>query len=313
MSIFGSKKFTDLIRKDLNLDHKALIASLPAEQRARMLEKSDAAGLMHLAVHWGLIVLIGWLIMIGAPGWQALLVVQGLLIIFCFTLLHETVHKTPFASSRLNETVMHVCGFLVILTPEYFRYFHFAHHRHTNDPEKDPELEGQKTSTWGGYLWRITGLPIWATHIRQLLKNAMGRANDGFLPEGRKLRVRTEAQIMVALYALIAVLLAAGHTWLFWCWLGPAILGQPFLRLYLMAEHGRCPPVANMLENTRTTFTNRLVRWLAWNMPYHAEHHAWPTVPFYKLPELHKIAKPHLKKTSKGYVEFHRDFTGDLT
>ena len=91
------------------------------------------------------------------------------------------------------------------------------------------------------------------------------------------------------------------------------VLGQPMLRLYLMAEHGRCPPVANMLENTRTTFTNRLVRWIAWNMPYHAEHHAWPTVPFHKLPSLHRLTRPHLKKTSDGYISFHREFTGDLT
>ncbi|WP_246694633.1 fatty acid desaturase, partial [Mesorhizobium sp. M2D.F.Ca.ET.147.01.1.1] len=69
----------------------------------------------------------------------------------------------------------------------------------------------------------------------------------------------------------------------------PALLGQPFLRLYLMAEHGRCPLVANMLENTRTTLTNWFVHKLAWNMPYHAEHHAYPGVPFHQLPEFHRL------------------------
>lgn len=294
------------------MDHKALIASLPADQRKTMLEKSDAAGLTHLAAHWGLIGLIGWLIMAGVPGWQALMVLQGLLIIFCFTLLHETVHKTPFATEWLNEAVMHVCGFLVILPPEHFRYFHLAHHRFTNDPDRDPELAGEKAATWGGYLWRITGIPIWREHFGVVLKNAAGLCDDDFLPEGRKRRVRIEAQVMLALYLGIAALLVLGQTWLFWCWIGPAILGQPFLRLYLMAEHGRCPPVANMLENSRTTFTNKLVRRLAWNMPYHAEHHAWPMVPFYKLPDLHEITRPHLKKTSNGYTEFHREYVGDL-
>lgn len=295
------------------MDHKALIASLPADERRRMLERSDAKGLMHLTVHWGLIAVVGWLITSGVPGWQALMVLQGLLVIFCFTLLHETVHKTPFATEWLNETVMHICGFLVILPPEHFRYFHLAHHRYTNDPERDPELAGAKATSLLGYLWRITGLPIWREHIGQVLRNAAGQAHDEFLPKGRKPRIRMEAQVMLALYLGVAVLLIAGQTWLFWCWLGPALLGQPFLRLYLMAEHGRCPPVANMLENTRTTFTNRLVRRLAWNMPYHAEHHAWPMVPFYKLPNLHEIAKPHLKKTSNSYTEFHREYVGDLS
>ena len=295
------------------MDHKALIASLPAEERAALQEKSDLPGLIRLAVHWGLIGLIGWLIAIAAPGWQLLMIAQGVLIIFCFTLLHETTHRTPFASLWLNEAVMHVCGFLVALPPEWFRYFHFAHHRFTNDPDRDPELAGEKATTWAGYLWRITGAPVWREHFTQIIRNALGRADDDFLPEGRKRRVLLEARIMVALYLGVIAALIAGQSWLFWCWIGPALLGQPFLRLYLMAEHGRCPPVANMLENTRTTFTNRLVRWIAWNMPYHAEHHALPTAPFHKLPDLHKLTKPHLQKTSNGYAEFHREFAGDLT
>ncbi len=295
------------------MHHKALIANLPADQRAVLQEKSDLPGVFRLAVHWGLICLIGWLIATGAPGWQLLMAVQGILIIFCFTLLHETTHKTPFASLWLNETVMHVCAFLVLLPPEWFRYFHFAHHRFTNDPERDPELAGEKTATWAGYLWRITGVPVWREHIGQIIRNAVGSTEDSFVPDGRKARVLIEARIMVMLYLGVLVALASGQSWLFWCWLGPALLGQPFLRLYLMAEHGRCPPVANMLENTRTTFTNRVIRWIAWNMPYHAEHHAWPTVPFHKLPALHEITKPHLKRTSNGYSEFHRELVRELS
>ena len=65
----------------------------------------------------------------------------------------------------------------------------------------------------------------------------------------------------------------------------PVLLGQPALRLYLLAEHGDCPRVANMFENTRTTFTTAMMRFLAWNMPYHVEHHVYPQVPFYRLPD----------------------------
>ena len=91
------------------------------------------------------------------------------------------------------------------------------------------------------------------------------------------------------------------------------LLGQPFLRLYLLAEHGRCATVANMLENTRTTLTNRAVRWIAWNMPYHTEHHVWPTVPFHRLPELHRLMRPHLAEVSPGYVPFHRELIRELS
>jgi len=99
---------------------------------------------------------------------------------------------------------------------------------------------------------------------------------------------------------------------LLYVWIVPAVLGQPFLRLYLLAEHGRCPFVANMLENTRTTFTNWFVRKLAWNMPFHAEHHAYPGVPFHQLPAFHVLIERHLKVTEAGYVRFHEKYIGTL-
>lgn len=116
---------------------------------------------------------------------------------------------------------------------------------------------------------------------------------------------------MLAIYALAAV----SFLWtdaLFWLWLVPMVLTQPLLRLYLLAEHGRCPFVANMLENTRTTYTTRLMRWLAWNMPYHIEHHSAPNVPFHRLPDLHRHMRPHLVSTSPGYAAFTRDYVGAL-
>ena len=111
--------------------------------------------------------------------------------------------------------------------------------------------------------------------------------------------------MMLCLYALGFAFFAP---LLFWVWILPALLGQPFLRLYLLAEHGDCPRVANMLENTRTTFTTALVRFLAWNMPYHAEHHVFPAVPFHRLPELHRLLRDHLRVTADGYVTFTRQY-----
>ena len=93
-----------------------------------------------------------------------------------------------------------------------------------------------------------------------------------------------------------------------WLWIVPALLGQPFLRLYLLAEHGDCPRVANMLANSRTTLTGPVVRFLAWNMPYHTEHHSWPQVPFHHLPAVHARLRDHLQNTSPGYAAFTRSY-----
>ncbi len=295
------------------MDHKALISSLSPDHRAALLAKSNRAGFCHLAIHWGLIATLGWLISAGVPGWQVLVLPQGVLIIFCFTLQHECVHKTPFRTGWVNEVVMRVCAVLVVLPPTHFRYFHLAHHRHTNDPDHDPELEGQGPDTWARFFLTVTGVPVWKYHVSVLLRNAAGRCRDDYVPRNRRGAIQREAWAMLAIYGAVIAALMLGQTWLFWCWILPAILGQPFLRLYLMAEHGRCPSVANMLENTRTTYTNRIVRFLAWNMPYHAEHHAYPSVPFHKLPEFHRVAADHLVHTSKGYTGFHRAVAADRT
>jgi fatty acid desaturase len=75
-----------------------------------------------------------------------------------------------------------------------------------------------------------------------------------------------------------------------------------------LAEHGDCPQVTNMFENTRTTFTTRAVRFLAWNMPFHVEHHVYPSVPFHRLPMLHGLMQDRLQVTSQGYAAFTRDY-----
>ena len=158
------------------------------------------------------------------------------------------------------------------------------------------------------YLWTVTGIPVWIFHFKTLFRNALGKCDDAYVPPKGMIKVRREAQVMIALYVLTG---AVGFQFMpdviVYCWVLPAILGQPFLRLYLMAEHGRCPKVANMLENTRTTFTTRFVRWLAWNMPYHAEHHAYPSLPFHRLPDFHKITREHLHVTEDGYSRFHAE------
>ena len=140
-----------------------------------------------------------------------------------------------------------------------------------------------------------------------LWQNAFGTLGAPYLPPRRHAAIRREARIILALYALAAGSLVFSPI-LFWLWRLPVLIGQPVLRLYLLAEHGLCPPVADMFENTRTTFTGAAIRFVAWNMPYHCEHHAYPSVPFHQLPALHRLTRPHLKSTSPGYAAFTRRY-----
>ena len=59
-------------------------------------------------------------------------------------------------------------------------------------------------------------------------------------------------------------------------------------------EHRGLATEGSILARTRTLKVPGAVRWLVWNMSYHAEHHGWPAVPWHTLPQLHELVKPHL-------------------
>lgn len=291
------------------MDHKTFLSTLPPALREEMVERSNGPGLRHLALHLGAILLVGGLILAGVPGWWALLPVQGVLIVFLFTLEHEATHRTPFASARLNDEVGRVVGYVLLLPFEWFRCFHLAHHRWTNIDGKDPELQGGKPETLRAWVWHVSGIPYWWAGLKLLVALVLGRVADDFVPERARSRVVWDARGMALGYLMVAVNpVLWPHA--FWLWVLPVLLGQPVLRLYLLAEHGDCPRVANMFENTRTTFTNRLMRFLAWNMPYHVEHHVWPAVPFHRLPQVHDLMREELQVTADGYAAFTRDYLG---
>jgi fatty acid desaturase len=289
------------------MDHREFVATLPADLREAMTVRSDWPGVRHLGLHLGAILGLGGLIALGVPGWWLLLPVQGVLIIALFMLEHEATHRTPFARQWLNDAVGRLAGVLLLLPFEWFRYFHLAHHRWTNIAGRDPELQAEKPATLRAWALHVSGLPYWGSQLTLMAALVRGRAEGDYLPEGAKGRIVAEARWMALSYAV----LGSSLLWtplLLWVWVLPVLLGQPFLRIYLLAEHGDCPQVASMFENTRTTFTNRIVRFLAWNMPYHVEHHVWPAVPFHRLPEVHRLMRDELRVTADGYAAFTKAY-----
>ena len=288
--------------------HREAIAAIGEGELAALKQAQNGPGLLRLAGHAGLLVLTGAAIL-WAPNWPlwcmaALL--HGVLLIFLFTLEHESIHGTAFRTEALNRTIAAVAGFLVFVPALWFRYFHFAHHRHTQDLERDPELASPKPGNPLSYGIYLTGLPYWKAEILGIVDTARGKVGD-YVPAGAAEKVVREARIHLALYAAIgATSVGFGWTWPLALWVVPALLGQPFLRAYLLAEHGACPLVADMLANTRTTFTNGTVRFIAWNMPYHTAHHVLPVVPFHRLPELTRMLEQRLLSTAGGYIEAHR-------
>ena len=209
------------------MDHKEFVKILDPEVRTGLTTKSDRAGLKRLSAHVGWILVLGCYVAVGAPFWWLALVPLGVCILFLFTLLHETVHFTPFQSARLNTVVGHVCSTLVIVPNTWFRYFHLAHHKNTNDPLNDPELETPKPVTTQDYIWHISGLPYWANVAKLIWQQAKGDVSALYLPERAEPSVIWQARLMIALYAVATVFALTGWGWIFWCWMLPLALGPP--------------------------------------------------------------------------------------
>ena len=271
-------------------------------------ERSDRRGLMRLAGHLAAILSTGIFLAVawGSPLLLPAMVLHGVALVFLFAPLHETIHGTAFRSRALNRAVAFFCGLVLFLPSAYFRAFHFAHHRHTQDEGRDPELFRPKPETLGEYLLTLSGVVYWNEQLQLFGRLLAGRVEEPFIPERRRKAVVLEARILVCLYALIALVsfdlasLAAVNYWLL-----PLLLGQPALRAFLLAEHTGCPLVPDMLQNSRTTKSNPLLRWLAWNMNHHAEHHAYPALPFHALPEAHKLLRDKIAVQARGYLAVH--------
>ena len=272
--------------------------------------RSDRRGVLQLGGHAAALLASGGLVWLApGPAWLLpAMLVHGIVLVFLFAPLHEAVHKTAFRSHGLNDAVARVCGALLVLPPAYFRAFHFAHHRHTQDPARDPELATPKPDSIGRYLWHVSGLPYWGQRIATTLRHARGQVDESFVAARERRHIAREARRLLATYLVLAAgSLALGSAALLWLWVFPALLGQPFLRAYLLAEHTGCPLIPDMLRNSRTTKSVALVRRLAWNMPYHAEHHAYPALPFHALPAAHELLKERVAVQADGYVEVNRE------
>mgnify|MGYP000020490585 CR=1 FL=1 len=284
--------------------------NLNKDQWSALLVTSNGRGAIHLAGHLGLLAITSTLILMQVPLWQLLLLPQGILLIFLFAPLHETVHRTAFRSKWCNDGAAFFCGWLLVLPPVWFRYFHLAHHRYTNIADKDPELATEKPQNWAKYIVYMSGIPIWFSRIQDLLRHSTGRDMGEFVPRKAQDHVGLEARWFLALYVIA---FAAAGEQLLLIWVYPALIGQPFLRAFLLAEHWKCPNVPDMMANARTTFTTSAMRKLTWNMCYHAEHHAQKAIPFHKLPDFHSHTAPHLKVTQDGYFNLHKSVWRELS
>jgi fatty acid desaturase len=222
-----------------------------------------------------------------------------------FGMLHEACHRTMFVRPWANTLAGWIAALGQPMSPALMRAFHFEHHRHTHELARDPELGGLSfMASWPrGPLWlfTMTGISVLVARFGWSLFAALvpPQANAAwskilpFVAPDKRRRVVWEARVLMAIHATAIVLASTVLPALWWVYAGMA-LGHMFLSWYITCEHRGLPQEGSVLERTRSLDTPSFVRWLVWNMPYHAEHHGWPAVPWHALPALHAEVRPHL-------------------
>lgn len=299
------------------MDQDFAAAERLAPDRLRVLQRRrNGPGVARLSAQGALYLGAAIGLALGPPpaAVAALLVLSAVAQFAMFGMLHEAAHRTAFRTPALNELAGWFAALAHPMSPALMRAFHFEHHRHTHELARDPELAGMRLMLdWPrGVIWvgTVTGVPILAARLYWTLFAAFVPASAlwdrvlPFVPPSRRRRVAWEARALVAVHAAIVTLAATAVPGLAWIYAG-MLGGHALTAFYTTCEHRGLPEGGSILDRTRSLRAPAWLRWLLWNMPYHAEHHGWPSVPFHALGELHAEVREALVHRA-GLCELHR-------
>ncbi len=222
---------------------------------------------------------------------------HGLLIIG-----HDGLHFLLFKNKTINNWVTDLyCLWPILNTTKIFRISHTYHHNHLHT-DKDPELYSKNLTNEYDLPkkgWKFIGILLldlcgftaireyffrWALQKRKEKKIEMKFNFQRFeLVQYNLLRLTYYLCIggvfyyFDALHILVLYWIVPFFTWL-----------QVILRLRKIADHTIIEEDSLLKTGivTPTLFDKLFI--LPHNFSYHLEHHLYPSVPFYRLPALHK-------------------------
>ncbi len=238
---------------------------------------SLAAG---IALAWG--ALVGGAVTDRIDPWLS---VVGLALCYyaVFTVLHESMHGVAHRDRTINLWLGRVAGFALLLPHPLFRAAHLAHHSHTNDPERDPDLMVSFRPAWLRPVWFLLtpGYYRWLVYRGGLLRDASARREA----------IATEAGIV----AVLAGSVATGHgAALLELWVGPAALAILWLAFAfdLLPHHPHT--TRDRYYDTRV-YPGRLLNGLLLGQNYHLVHHLWTTIPWYRYERAYRDVEADLR------------------
>lgn len=274
--------------------------SCPVDRKElkRLIKRSDGPALRHVGL---------WLGLLGSSGvaafatWGTIwcipaFALYGVLYSAADHLHHELSHGTPFKTRWINDALYHLCAFMTLREGFYYRWSHSRHHTHTIIVGKDPEIAAPRPPDLIGPVLDLFFIKDGLTQIGRIFLNACGHlSEDGknFVPDTERAKVVWASRAYFAAFVgVVGACFATGSILPALFIVLPRFYGGPFCFLFNFTQHaGLNEDVYDHRLNTRTVYMNPAFNFLYANMNYHLEHHMFPMVPFYRLPELHELIK----------------------
>ncbi len=269
--------------------------ALSREEVADLLTMRDWRSWATIAFDWAVVFASFWMV---ATWTNPLTIVLALFLIGARQLglavvMHEASHRALFSDRRVNDWVGNWLGAYPIWSDLHpYRPYHLQHHAKTGS-EKDPDIGLVKP-------FPITGKSFWRKVWRDLsgqtgrkFARAAWRRTFGRYHEDPVARNAARG-VAITNLALLAILTAFGHPWLYLLWAGAWLTTHTLVtRFRSIAEHALTPDAADPLRNTRTTVASWWERLLLApnRVNYHLEHHLLMTVPHYNLPRMHRLLR----------------------
>jgi fatty acid desaturase len=288
--------------------------SLDRRELKRLIKRSDWPALGHFALWIALLAVAGgtalftWGTVWCVPAFAA----YGILYSAADHRQHELSHGTPFRTRWLNDAIYHVCAFMTLREGCYYRWSHSRHHTHTLIVGRDPEIAAPRPPNLVGIVSDLFFIRDGFTQLSRIFRNASGDlTEDGkhFVPEAERTTVVTASRIYIAIFAGVVVASVGTGSILPALFIVlPRFYGGPLSQLFNMTQHaGLDEDVYDHRLNTRTVILNPVFAFLYFNMNYHIEHHMFPMVPYYRLPELHALIKGQCPPAYPGLIAAYRE------
>lgn len=222
-------------------------------------------------------------------------------------LVHEAAHyriiRNRGLSDRMSDLLL---AWPMLATVDGYRQNHLAHHQHANtddDPDWAAKL-GMAQFTFPQKVARgvmqLLGYLVAVNSVRDMVHMARRMSkNDRSTPSYKMLRLG----FYVAAAAIFSLLGVWREFALYWL--------VPFLTVFCLflyvrsvAEHFGSMDYSDELTSSRTVYPHAWEKlfFAPHNINYHLEHHLYPGVPFYNLPELHTILMRDKAYAEKAHI-----------